>query len=442
MIPVIIPFYKHQDQLDRCIQHLNQQSLDVDIFIHDNNTNNVYFTKAINEGIRKYLSLDCQYMLILNQDMYLEPTAIEEMVKFMDAHAKCGIGSALEILMNHPQQHAAAGGLDLFPLGVRRIGPASQYQHSEQVPWASGSCLMLRKRMIQEIGLWDENFVFIHSDGDYCLTARSRGWEVWRIGKALGHHELGASGKTDDLNIELLKARDVVYFSKKWLSGNLYRDLSYDAAKCTTEFVEKTVQEALRKIPVLEGLLASGLTLLKDIINDPVGDPRDHQKGPGSPNPVLQTLREATRHLQAGELEQADKRFREVLEEEPNHPMALHAMSLIAYQQQNFADAEAFVAQAVSVDAENALLYNTLGVVCEALDQHDRGINAYQEAIKVNPRYAEAYMNLALAYQRQGQRDGAIAAGQQAIELDPARAEYLQAIVSQDVPEHAGENKE
>ena len=442
MIPVIIPFYKHQDQLDRCLEHLNKQSLEVEVFIRDNNTDNVYFTKAINQGIRTYLSQDCQYMMILNQDMYLEPTAIEEMIAFMDAHPKCGIGSALEILKNHPQQHAAGGGLDLFPLGVRSVAPVSQFQHDEQILWASGSCLMLRKRMIQEIGLWDENFVFIHSDGDYCLTARSRGWEVWRIGKAVGHHELGTTGNTDNLNIELLKVKDVVHFSRKWLSGDLYRHLSYDGAKCTPEFIQETVQESRRKIPVLEALIASGKTSIQDLARNAPNPSPSHQKPKDTSSAVTRTLRQATGYLQSGDLVQAEKCIRAVLEKEPNHPMALHAMSLIAYQQQNFADAADFATGAIKVDKQNALLYNTLGVVCEAMNQYDRGISAYQEAIKINPRYAEAYMNLAIAYQHQGLHERAVETGKRAIELDPASVERLQAIINQSIPERAATTKE
>lgn len=427
MIPVIIPFYKHRDQLDRCIEHLNRQSLKVELFIRDNNTENVYFTKAVNEGIRKYLQHDCRYLLVLNQDMYLEPTAVAEMVTFMDEHPKCGIGSAVEVLQNHPQQHAAGGGLDLFPLGVRSLGPAAQYQHDEQLYWASGSCLMLRQRMIQEIGLWDENFVFIHSDGDYCLTARSRGWEVWRIGKALGQHELGTTGRTDDLNIELLKCKDVVYFAKKWLSGNLYRELAYDAQKCTPEFVQNTVDEALRKIPVLEGFIAAGKHTLQDLVPDSPATPPDDYRPPTETHTWRRTLNQGTKHLQAGELGPAEKAFRKVLEEEPHQPMALHALGLIAYQQQHYEDAMALLSEAVTVDAQNALLYNTMGVVYEAMHQCNRGISAYEQAVRINPRYAEAYANLAVAYRHQGLLDNARRAGQRAIELDPACAQHLQA---------------
>jgi GT2 family glycosyltransferase len=69
MNPVIIPFYQRPDQLERCIQHLQAQTLPVHIHIRNNNQENIYFTRAINEGILAYLDQDCEYMVILNQDM-------------------------------------------------------------------------------------------------------------------------------------------------------------------------------------------------------------------------------------------------------------------------------------------------------------------------------------------------------------------------------------
>ncbi|MGD9181456.1 MAG: glycosyltransferase, partial [Desulfobacterales bacterium] len=92
MIPVIIPFYKNKDQLEKCIAHLKNQTMPVEIFIRDNSEDNIFFTAAINEGIRNFLNQNCQYIIILNQDMYLESIAVEEMVKFIDSHPLCGIG--------------------------------------------------------------------------------------------------------------------------------------------------------------------------------------------------------------------------------------------------------------------------------------------------------------------------------------------------------------
>lgn len=82
--------------------HIKSQTVPVEIFVRDNNDDNVYFTAAVNEGIKRYLGEDCKYILMLNQDMYLEPTAVEEMVTFMDSHPKCGIGAPLQLHSQNP----------------------------------------------------------------------------------------------------------------------------------------------------------------------------------------------------------------------------------------------------------------------------------------------------------------------------------------------------
>ena len=228
MIPTIIPYYKNKNQLEKCIAHLKKQKVEVEIFIRDNSEDNVNFTAAINEGIRKYLDQDCKYMIILNQDMYLERLAAEEMVTFMDAHPECGIGAPLQLHSQNPEFVICGGSYEAFPLGKHQGGELSKFTEDEQIFWANGACMILRKEMIQEIGLLDENFVFIGSDSDYCFTARSRGWQVWRIAGARGIHEYGASGASANEDIEILKVKDVLHFGKKWLTGELYGEMAYE----------------------------------------------------------------------------------------------------------------------------------------------------------------------------------------------------------------------
>ena len=237
MIPTIIPYYKNKDQLEKCIAHLRKQTVEVEIFIRDNSEDNVNFTAAINEGIRKYLDQDCKYMIILNQDMYLERLAAEEMVTFMDAHPECGIGAPLLLHSQNPEFVICGGSYEAFPLGKHQGGELSKFTEDEQLFWANGVCMILRKEMIQEIGLLDENFVFIGSDSDYCFTARSRGWQVWRIAGARGIHEHGASGASANEDIEMLKIKDMTHFGKKWLTGELYKEMAYEGHIYTPEII-------------------------------------------------------------------------------------------------------------------------------------------------------------------------------------------------------------
>jgi len=241
MIPVIIPYHRKKKQLDKCIAHLKNQTIKLEIFVQDSNDTNIYFTAAVNEGLRKYIARSCRYIVILNQDMYLEPAAVEIMLTFMDRHPDCGIGAPLQINSENPEYVISAGGQEAFPCGKNQHGRLLDFTEDEQIYWANGACMMLRKDMVQEIGLLDENYAFIGSDSDYCFTARSRGWQIWRIAGAKGVHDLGSSAKLAEMRIEFLKIKDMIYFSNKWLTGGLYKKLAYEENSLTVEEINRVV---------------------------------------------------------------------------------------------------------------------------------------------------------------------------------------------------------
>ena len=237
-IPVVIAAYKKKHQLEKCIGQLKNQTVPIELFVRDNNEENIYFTAAVNEGIRRYLGGDCRYIIILNQDMYLESEAVEEMVRFMDSHPKCGIGAPLQLSSTDPDYVIWAGGYEAFPLGKHQHGRLSEFTKDDSVFWANGACMILRKEMIEEIGLLDETFVLVGSDSDYCFTARSRGWQVWRIVGARGIHEHGVSRAEADDETEILKLKDNLYFGRKWLTSQLYKELAYEGRHYTPEMID------------------------------------------------------------------------------------------------------------------------------------------------------------------------------------------------------------
>ena len=226
-VPVIIPFFRRKDQLDKCLAALQRQTWPVEVFIRDNTEDNIYFTAAVNEGLRRYMDRSCDYALVLNQDMYLEPDAVETMVRFMEAHPACGIGAPLQLAADDSDRVIWAGGCEAFPAGRHLHGRLADFRQDAEILWANGACMILRTAMIREIGLMDENLVFIGSDSDYSFTARARGWQVWRIAAARGTHEHGASGEISNLEIEELKLADLMRFGRKWVTGGQYTDLAH-----------------------------------------------------------------------------------------------------------------------------------------------------------------------------------------------------------------------
>jgi tetratricopeptide (TPR) repeat protein/GT2 family glycosyltransferase len=418
MVSVIIPHYRKPEQLARCIEHLKHQTVELDLFIRDNNADNVYFTAAVNEGIRKCLGKDCTYLLVLNQDMYLEPGAVAAMVQCMETHPMAGIASPLEHLRSQPEGQVLAGGLDAFPFGVHQTGTRSEFSHDSQIAWANGSCMMLRKEMVHQIGLLDEGFRLICSDSDYSFTARSRGWQVWRVGAAYGLHEHGASGAGKDMALELMKIEDMLHFARKWLTGGLYRRLAHDTTSLTDQAVAQTVAhyEEIRN------------RLVQDLVTRAA---QTHVLPACSTNPepaqalaeMVASLRAAARHLQVGELDQAELLYRKVLSQQPGQALALHSLGLIAFQQGRLKEAEEWVTQAVRSDPASPHQYNTLGVILDTQGRPDEAIHSFEQAIHLKADYAEAHRNLAAALRAQGRADLSLDSLRTAAQLEPERSQ-------------------
>ncbi|HUV65524.1 MAG TPA: glycosyltransferase [Sedimentisphaerales bacterium] len=236
-VSVVIPFYKNRVQLDKCLEHLRQQTCSVQVYIHDNSDENIYFTRAINIGLRYFLEQTPSepYIIILNQDMYLEPQAVEEMVSFMDATPDCGIGMPLQLSHEKPNEVIFAGGFAAYPIGTAGCGPLDDFQENRQIRWASACCWIMRTRMLREIGLLDENMQLIGSDSDYCFMARSRGFQIWNIVKARGIHEGGASKVFGSPILHTRKVLDTDYYARKWITGELFEVLNHPDVPATRE---------------------------------------------------------------------------------------------------------------------------------------------------------------------------------------------------------------
>jgi len=227
-VVAIIPYYKRADQLKRCLAAIEESTVDVEAWVHDNNTVNLGFTRACNLGLRHALVRGKRFALLLNQDCYVRPEAVGKMVEFMNAHPRCAIAGAKQVQAGDEDWIIHGGGESAFPKGVHRSGRKSlgQLGESEQVPWVNGACLMARMEAVVEMGLMDENMVLFGSDSDWCYRARMRNYEVWYCAQAEVVHEHGVSqAGRRDFETELTFENDWLYWRDKWVTGALARRL-------------------------------------------------------------------------------------------------------------------------------------------------------------------------------------------------------------------------
>jgi GT2 family glycosyltransferase len=171
------------------------------------NPENVGFAQACNQGI---VASKGENVMFLNPDTVVEEGFFESLEEFLDENPKAGVAGPRIVGADGGVQLTARKELSflsgilgrtslltrLFPKSraVRRLFPAAQeLSGPTTVDWVSGTCLAVRRRTLEEIGLMDERFFMYFEDADLCRRAREAGWLVYYLPQIEVFHHSGAS---------------------------------------------------------------------------------------------------------------------------------------------------------------------------------------------------------------------------------------------------------
>ncbi len=134
-------------------------------------------------------------------------------------------------------------------------------------------------------------------------------------------------------------------------------------------------------------------------------------------------LETALRHHRQGRLSEAEAVYRAVLQTDPEQPVALHLLGLIAHRRGNFDAAAGFIGKALAVKPDNSDAHNDLGNALKGLGRLDEAAASYRRALAIAPQYTEAHNNLGNALRGRGRLDEAVASYHRALAIKPDYAE-------------------
>jgi GT2 family glycosyltransferase len=145
------------------------------------------------------------YVLILNPDVRLEPGCATALVAHASAHERCGVAGPRLLESNGDLQRSrrrfpTVGGtlVRRTPLRalLRDVEAAQPGHYLDDVPdgpvqcdWMLGACLLLGRRMLDEIGGFDESFPMYGEDIELQYRAGRAGWERWYVPGAVATHD-------------------------------------------------------------------------------------------------------------------------------------------------------------------------------------------------------------------------------------------------------------
>lgn len=138
---------------------------------------------------------------------------------------------------------------------------------------------------------------------------------------------------------------------------------------------------------------------------------------------VVPLLKEAVALHQAGRLDQAAARYRQVLALAPRQFDALHLLGVIARQQGDAAGAVGLIEQALRVKPEGAAAHCNLGAALQDLGRAEAALASYDRALGLDPNYAMAHYNRGNTLRKLGRPREAVAAYERALALRPAYPE-------------------
>lgn len=161
------------------------------------------FTRGVNSGVRFALqTLDPDYLLILNDDTVIVDTSwLSHMVSVAEKNSRIGIVNCRFI---SPDGRPQPMGLRLLPgvyveslFGRRLLGRNQEQDDSvHETDSAGGACFLLKRSLIEAIGLLDEHYSPAYfEDVDYGLRARKAGFKLVHDGKVSMIHIGSATGK-------------------------------------------------------------------------------------------------------------------------------------------------------------------------------------------------------------------------------------------------------
>lgn len=228
---IILVLYGDRGDLDKCVESIEKTCTNHNIIIIDNNKENIGFTRACNDGIKQGKA---PYIWLVNQDAVILEGAQQALIKRLETDSKAGIAGSMQL---DPENHDIirhGGTLRAFPAGAHKGGSLSMghCRFPEKQTWVNFASVMMKREMVQEIGLMDENMFLLYSDSDYCYWARYRHWDVWYEPESKVLHRLGKASKS----ASEWQKKDMQAFMDKWdisltanntfVSGRLFQRLN------------------------------------------------------------------------------------------------------------------------------------------------------------------------------------------------------------------------
>jgi len=194
------------------------------------NLENSGFAEGNNIGIRHALKTSSPgYLLLLNNDVIVDQGFLSGLFSVAEKDKMTGIiGPKIyfyDRFARHDIVHSAGGRIDLRKGTAPMIGMSEidtgQFDSITEVDYVEGSCLLIKRGVVDEIGLLDARYHLYWEDTDYCIRAKTKGYRIIFSPSSKIWHKIGSTAASPMKLYYMTRNR--FWFMKKNASKQQYR---------------------------------------------------------------------------------------------------------------------------------------------------------------------------------------------------------------------------
>ncbi len=262
-LSIVIVNYNVKYFLEQCLHSVQKATIGIEseIFVVDNNSvdgslkmvrdkfpevylienkDNKGFSKANNQAIRK---ANGEYILLLNPDTIVEDDTLHKSLRFMDEHPEAG-GLGVKMIdgkgkfLPESKRGLPSPSVSFFKIfGLSTLFPKSRIfskyhlgyldkDKIHQIDILAGAFMLLRKKVLDEIGLLDEAFFMYGEDIDLSYRITQAGYKNYYFPETRIIHYKGESTKKSSINYVFMFYHAMIIFAKKHFSRQNARSFS------------------------------------------------------------------------------------------------------------------------------------------------------------------------------------------------------------------------
>lgn len=167
------------------------QALNLPHFTFIQNDKNRGFAAAVNQGLRQAKG---EYLLLLNPDTEFKDGTLDKLAIFLKENPRYGVVGCQILNPDGTIQPSVRMFPDLFSqslisLKLHHLIPAAKflgkyfskdfdYRRTQEVDQVMGAFFCIKRAVVEQIGLFDENFYLWFEEVDFCKRAKKAGWPI------------------------------------------------------------------------------------------------------------------------------------------------------------------------------------------------------------------------------------------------------------------------